>query len=186
MKKMDFKTLNLQYPIGTFEESDYYGNQKIFEMISEIEKFPLKLKEIVSSLSEEELNIPYREKGWNSKQVVHHLADSHLNAYLRFKLALTENNPTIRPYLEDKFGELEEYNTTPIKLSLEFIDVLHQKWIILLNTLSENDLEKTYFHPELNENVSLKTAVKMYAWHSEHHFQHIVLVKNEKQSFSKF
>ena len=166
-----------RYPIGKFsyEKKDYdKGKRNVF--ISEIETAPSSLRNAAAGLSEIQLDTPYREGGWRVRQVIHHLPDSHLNAYVRFKLALTENNPLVKTYDEKKWAELTDYSNTPIEDSLSFFDSLHKKWVILLKSLDDNDFKKTYLHPELGE-VNLDWATAQYAWHGKHHVAHITSLR---------
>jgi hypothetical protein len=162
----------LKYPIGRFKEQP----ESLKEFSSAIERIadlPAKLKAAVSGLSYEQLNTAYRDGGWTLRQVVHHLPDSHMNAYVRFKLALTEDNPAIRPYNEGAWAECEEAKNGDIQVSLDLLDSLHKRWISFLRTLKDEDFERTYFHPANNNEVKLKDVVSMYAWHGDHHLAHI-------------
>ena len=119
---------------------------------------------------------PYREGGWTVRQVIHHLPDSHLNSYIRFKLALTENEPTIKPYQEDRWAELADSRVTPIETSLSLLDSLHQRWILLLRSFTAADWKKTFRHPELGV-LTLDKTVALYAWHGKHHVAHITALR---------
>lgn len=165
--------LKMKYPIGKFTAPDPVTEEDLQNYISDIEKFPGELKALVSGFSEDQLNTRYRENGWTVKQVIHHIADSHMNAFIRFKLALTEDMPTIRPYFEDKWAELGDYSSTPPEVSLNLIDALHSRWTVLLRSMSKKDFEKIYFHPEHGEEFSLAESAGMYAWHGKHHYAHI-------------
>jgi len=174
---MDESIDKLKYPVGKFSMPENVDEKVIKQWINDIEILPQKLREAVNGLNEEQLNTPYRPGGWTVRQVVHHVGDSHLNSYIRFKLALTEDNPTIKPYDQDKAAELEEYNLLPIEDSLNFVEALHKRWIVLLKTLKDSDWEKTFFHPESKRNVSLKRNLGIYAWHSKHHVAHIASLR---------
>jgi hypothetical protein len=170
----------LKYPIGHFSPPEPITEEDIKSYISDIEELPGKLKNLVSNLSEEQLNTAYRPKGWTVKQVIHHIADSHMNAYIRFKLALTEDTPTIKPYYEDKWAELADSKNTSIDVSLKLLESLHERWINLLKSMTKKDFEKSFFHPEHGKEFSLDEVAGMYSWHSKHHFAHIEELKKRK------
>ncbi len=164
----------LKYPIGQFIVPEKYTEEFIEKAINDIESFPKRLKNAVVNLSQSELNTPYRPEGWTVRQLIHHCADSHMNAYIRFKLALTEKeSPTINPYEEAIWAELPD-SKLPIETSLVLLESLHQRWSTLLRSLSETDLEKGYIHPANNHKYSLNEAIGTYQWHSNHHLAHIV------------
>ncbi|MDJ1500794.1 YfiT family bacillithiol transferase [Xanthocytophaga agilis] len=163
----------LKYPIGKFDHFKSVSFTDVPEGIQIIESFPVKLSELVNKLTPEQLQTPYRPDGWTALQVVHHLADSHSNALIRFKLALTEENPVIKPYHENLWAELEDGKTTPVEVSLQWISALHKRWAILLRSMTESDFERTYFHPESKRTYPLKQVVSLYVWHCNHHYGHI-------------
>lgn len=167
----------LKYPIGKFSEPKIINDQLLFQWISEIESFPKRLIAEVKDLSENQLNTPYREGGWTVRKLVHHCADSHMNAFIRLKLALTENNPVIRPYFEDRWAEISEASHLEIEPSLKIIEGVHQRWVFVLKNLSEEEWNKTFQHPELHRTFTLKQAAGMYAWHGLHHLTHITNLK---------
>jgi uncharacterized damage-inducible protein DinB len=148
-------------------------------LIEEIAEAPARLRAAVSGLSPEQLDTPYRPDGWTVRQVVHHVADSHLNSYARFRLALTEDEPTIKPYHEDKWAELYDARTAPIELSLALLDSLHERWILLLKSLTEPDWVRTFRHPDIGV-VPLGKNVGLYAWHGKHHVAHITSLRESK------
>ena len=161
---MDSDSLEkLKYPVGKFSMPENVDNNTIDQWIQDLEELPQKLREALKGLNKEQLNTPYRPGGWTVRQVVHHIGDSHLNSYIRFKFAMTENNPTIKPYDQDKAAELEEYNLLPVEDSLDFVEVLHKRWIVLLKTLKDSDWEKTFYHPESKKNVTSKRNLGIYA-----------------------
>jgi hypothetical protein len=127
----------------------------------------------VNVLSEAQLETPYRPEGWTVRQTVHHVVDSHINAYIRFKLALTENNPAIKPYEEALWAELADGKGALVEWSLQLLKYVHLRWVMLLNSLTEPDWERTYFHPETKRVFALREVAALYAWHSEHHYEHI-------------
>lgn len=167
---IDIETL--KYPIGRFKLPELVTGNAIQEAIATIKAFPANLFTAVRTLSAAQLNTPYRPGGWTVRQLVHHCADSHCNAYIRFKLALTEQNPTIKPYDEAAWAILED-SQLPIEPSLAIIKATHLKWGILLDSMKEEDFNKTYFHPEKQKSQALDGVTLMYAWHSQHHLAHI-------------
>ena len=167
----------LKYPIGKFQVDGIINKTQIEEWIKQIEVLPAKLRDAVKNLTKEQLNTPYRPGGWAVRQVVHHVADSHLNAYIRFKLALTEDKPVIKPYDEKRWGELPDYQLG-VEEPLVFLDSLHKRWVNLLTHLSEMDLEKEFLHPE-SGTKNLKETIGHYAWHGNHHLAHITSLKKE-------
>ncbi|HWO76741.1 MAG TPA: putative metal-dependent hydrolase [Bacillus sp. (in: firmicutes)] len=161
-----------KYPIGKFA---FNGNitEKILEQwIQDIEELPCLIREAVQDLNEEQLDTPYRKGGWTIRQVVHHLADSHLNAYIRIKLALTEENPTIKPYNEAQWAKLPDYRL-PIDVSLSLLDSLHRRWTHLLKNLKPQELEKNFYHPDSGKH-SVYLSIGTYSWHGRHHLAQII------------
>lgn len=141
-------------------------------LIEEIARTPANLRSAVQGLSTKQLDTPYRPGGWTVRQVVHHLPDSHMNSYVRFKLALTEDEPTIKPYAEDRWAELSDTKATPIETSLTLLDSLHARWVALLRSLDSEQWKRNFRHPELGP-VSLEKSLALYAWHGRHHVAHI-------------
>ncbi len=170
----------LRYPIGKFTAPDKFRKGEIKRQIKEIDKLPKRLKDAVKNLSAQQLDTPYRDGGWTIRQVVHHLADSHINSYCRFRFALTEANPTILPYLEAQWAELPDAKSGDIKLSLDLLKNLHKRWIILLKLLTKEDLHRTFFHPQKNRAQPLFEVIALYAWHSNHHLAHITVLKKRR------
>ena len=164
---------HLKFPLGKVEIPDEITNQHISNWIADIEQFPTKIQHLVQHLSDEQLDTPYRDGGWTVRQTVHHCGDSHVNSYIRFKWTLTENKPTIKAYFEDRWAEIFDTKKSPIELALNFIHALHAKWVYLLKGLSEEELNKTFIHPESGDIVSLKQNIGIYAWHCNHHYAHI-------------
>lgn len=173
-------TKELQYPIGEFTAPEKITEELVKEWIEDIKAFPKQLLALTAPLSKEQLNMTYRPNGWTIKQVIHHCADSHMNSFIRFKLALTEDTPNIRPYFEDKWADLADGTDDDISTSLLLIKSLHQKWIKLLKSLTPQDLEKAFIHPETNKLTQLKENIGIYAWHGRHHLSHIALALNSK------
>ena len=163
---------DLRFPIGKFTREDNVTPEMLRSFTDDIATAPAKLRESVQGLSEEQLDTPYRADGWTLRQVVHHMPDSHLNSYTRFRLALTEDEPMIRTYHEDKWAELADAKTAPVDLSLTMFDSLHSRWVILINALGPSDFERKLKHPALGL-IRLDTMLGIYAWHARHHTAHI-------------
>jgi hypothetical protein len=163
-----------RYPIGKFVwiAGDTTAEQRS-GWITEIAELPVKFRGVVQSLTEAQLDTPYRPGGWTVRQVVHHVPDSHLNAYIRFKLALTEDNPTIKPYEEALWAELPDTKATLIGVSLVMLEALHRRWVNLLRSMNEEQWSRTYFHPDQQKSLRLDGVLAMYAWHGKHHTAHI-------------
>jgi uncharacterized damage-inducible protein DinB len=164
--------MDLSYPIGRFEWPESVGPEMRAQSIGEIEAAPAWFRAAVQGLTGQQLDTPYRPGGWTVRQVVHHVADSHLHSYIRFRLALTEDQPTIKPYDQDKWAELPDARTAPVETSLRLIDSLHQRWVLLLRSMSDADFARTFLHPERGV-MRLDVTLAMYAWHSRHHRAHI-------------
>ncbi len=162
---------DLRYPVGKFTWPEKITEQDRRACIQHIEEAPAKLREAVKGLSEQQLDTPYREGGWTARQVVHHLPDSHMNAYIRFKLALTEDQPTIKPYDQARWAELAD-SKLPVEPSLRLLESLHARWATLLRAMRPEDFSRTLKHPELGL-VALDKYVALYAWHGRHHVAHI-------------
>lgn len=168
---------DLRYPIGPFV---YRGPQTAEQRggcIERIEAAPGLVRRAVERLTASQLDTSYREGGWTVRQVVHHLPDSHLNAYTRFRLALTESTPTIRPYLEHLWAELPDARSAPTEISLALLEALHRRWTLLLRSLDPAQWEIRYLHPEHGREWTLDEALAMYAWHGEHHTAHITRLR---------
>jgi hypothetical protein len=168
--------MDLRYPIGPFQYDGPLTDEQRQHLIDQIEAAPGKLRAAVQGLSPAQLDTPYRPGGWTVRQVVHHLPDSHLNSYMRFRLALTEDEPTIKPYFENRWAELDDARHAPIDISLALLEALHRRWILLLRSLSERDFARTFSHPELGV-VSLEENLSLYAWHGRHHVAHITSLR---------
>jgi hypothetical protein len=173
----------LRFPIGEFEKPEEITQQYLDEWIASIEALPESIISVTNTLSEIELNYKYRPDGWTIKQVVHHCADSHINSIIRFKLALTEDTPTIRPYFEDRFAELNDYSET-IDTSVSILNGVHKKLGILLKNLNQEDLKREFVHPEHGKHFSVEETIGVYAWHSNHHLAHIKQALNYKGKFN--
>jgi hypothetical protein len=165
----------LRYPIGKFAAKDNYTAEEIQENISRIESLPSKVESTVKSFTEKHLATAYREGGWTGRQVIHHMADSHMNAYIRFKWSLTENTPVIKAYNEKLWAETPEVTLDPA-LSVNLLKALHVKWAALLTLVNENDLQKEFIHPETQKHIRLDRLIALYAWHGEHHLGHLKII----------
>lgn len=161
-----------RYPIGKFKFDGPPDETQRNAFISEIERAPAALRAAIQGLSSQQIETPYREGGWTIRQVVHHVPDSHMNAYVRFKLALTEDEPTIKPYAEDRWAELQDTRSAPLEVSLVLLESLHDRWVRLLRSLKPEDWKRTFRHPELGL-MPLEKNLALYAWHGRHHVAHI-------------
>jgi hypothetical protein len=168
----------LRYPVGKFKFPEQISVTETVAMIKAIEELPAALRNAVEHMSEAQLNTPYRDGGWTVKQVVHHLFDSHSNAYVRMKLAMTEDNPTIKPYKEALWAELEDGKNAPVDMGLNLLELLHKRWVIFMHSMTEKDLQRTFTHPESKRIQTIAQTIALYAWHSRHHLAHITELKN--------
>jgi uncharacterized damage-inducible protein DinB len=169
---------DLRYPIGPFEFSGKETSESLARSIADIAAAPGHLRAAVSDLSPAQLDTPYRQNGWTVRQVIHHLPDSHLNAYTRFKLALTENEPTIKPYDEARWAELPDVRATPVETSLTLLECLHRRWVLLLRELTPSDLSRRFKHPEHGRTMTLDETLALYAWHGRHHVAQITSLRD--------
>ncbi len=163
----------LRYPVGRFQKPESYTPQLLEQWIAAIEALPSWLDVCIENLDASQLQTPYRPGGWTVNQVIHHIADSHMNAYIRVKLALTEDNPTVKPYKEALWAELKDSDIVPVNVSVTLLHALHRRLVAVLKNMEPHDWERTYFHPEHQRNVPLWEVTAMYAWHSRHHMEHI-------------
>jgi hypothetical protein len=163
---------DLRYPIGKFAFPDQVTTQERDKFVEQIAEAPAQMKAAVAGLSDEQLDTPYRPGGWTVRQVAHHVPDSHLNSYIRFRWALTEDAPAIKAYHEDRWAELSDARTAPVETSLVLLESLHGRWINLLGSLTDDEWKRTFRHPELGP-VSLEKSAALYAWHGQHHVAHI-------------
>ena len=168
--------MDLSYPIGKFNWSGESNPEQRSRFIATIAAAPAQLRSAVKGLSPAQLDTPYRPQGWTVRQVVHHVPESHMNAYIRFKLALTEDVPNIRPYMEDRWALLADVPQTPIEASLALLEHLHTRWVTLLRTLGAPEFARTFRHPELGVQ-SLDRTLALYAWHGAHHTAHITSLR---------
>ncbi len=168
-----------RYPIGKYEPQPFSETQKN-DWLNDIKFFPQTLENSILNMDEAQLNTPYREGGWRVIQLVHHVADSHLNAYCRFKLGLTEDNPAIRPYEEHLWAELNDIDTVPINISLTLLHALHTRWYATLKDLNDEDWMRTVLHPAHNKIFTLWHLLGMYSWHGRHHVAHITTLRENR------
>jgi hypothetical protein len=164
------------YPIGKFTPPHEMSPATRVKLIDQIAETPARLEAAVSGLSPQQLDTPYRPGGWTVRQVVHHVPESHMNSYIRFKLALTEQVPTIKPYNQELWAQLPDVQITPVEVSLQLLQSLHERWVVLLKSLQTADWSRTFMHPELGE-VRLDTNLALYAWHGRHHTAHITSLR---------
>jgi hypothetical protein len=171
---------DLRYPLGKFGYHGYLTEDQKRNCLDDIAQTPAKLRAAVEGLSDVQLDTPYRPGGWSVRQVTHHVPDSHLNAYVRFKLALTEDEPTIKPYAEDRWAELADSKVTPVEVSLTLLESLHDRWVRLLRSLTPEDWKRTFVHPDLGA-MTLEKSLAMYAWHGRHHVCHIIALRERER-----
>ena len=163
---------DLRYPIGKYQP-ELFSAKQLQEWLIDIKFLPQHLENAVLNLDEQQLNTPYRSEGWTVRQVVHHVADSHMNAYIRFKLGLTEDNPTIKPYNEEAWAKMKDTALIPINVSLTLLHALHTRWMEVLNDIKEEEWNRTVVHPEHGRQMTLWYLLGMYAWHGRHHTAHV-------------
>ena len=168
---------DLRFPIGPFTYARPATAEERRQRIAQIERTPEELRAAARGLSAAQLDTPYRPGGWTVRHVVHHVPDSHLNAVIRFKLALTESSPTIKPYDEARWAELGDVAGTPVEVSLRLLDALHERWVVLLRSLAPAEFERTLVHPERNATMTLDEVLALYAWHGPHHTAHITRLR---------
>ena len=170
--------MDLRYPIGPFHYSGESTAEQRRGFIDRIEQAPARLRAAVAGLTEQQLETPYRPGGWTVRQVVHHVADSHINSYCRFRLALTEVRPAIKGYDEALWAELTDSRTAPVEMSLALLEALHRRWVLLLRSMTPVDFARTFHHSQLGP-VTLDRTLALYAWHGEHHLAHVGLATGE-------
>jgi uncharacterized damage-inducible protein DinB len=168
-----------RYPIGIYEPKPFSATQKE-EWLADIQFLPQAIERAVHNLDEAQLQTPYREEGWTVHQLVHHVADSHMNAYIRFKLGYTEDSPAIKPYEERDWVKTADVQNLPINISITLLFALHQRWSEFLSSLKDEDWQRTVFHPEHKKEMTLWYLLGMYAWHSRHHTAHINTLRENK------
>jgi hypothetical protein len=167
-----------RYPIGKFTFDGPPDEQQRQRLINDIERTPAALRAAVQGLTPQQIATPYRDGGWTVRQVVHHVPESHMNAYIRFKLALTEDAPTIKPYMEKRWAELPDVQSTPLEVSLSLLDSLHDRWVRLLRGLKPEDWKRTFYHPEMGT-MPLEKNLALYSWHGRHHVAHVTELRKK-------
>ncbi|MCC3159347.1 bacillithiol transferase BstA [Hymenobacter sp. 15J16-1T3B] len=169
---------DLRYPIGHYQLPEQpLTQEERHGYIQQLMALPTELRMALDGLSGEQFDTPYRPGGWTVRQVLHHLPDSHVNSYTRFRLALTEDNPTIRPYDESAWAQLPDVSIVPPDVSLILLDALHARWVVLLSQLTDEQWLRTWYHPEAQQTIRLDEALVMYAWHGRHHTAHITSLR---------
>jgi uncharacterized damage-inducible protein DinB len=166
-----------RYPVGTFQRRDVLTPEERAQCIEQIAAVPQAMRDAVAGLTPEQLETPYRDGGWTLRQVVHHVPESHMNSYMRFKFALTEETPTVKPYDEARWAQTPEVRDTPIETSLALLEALHDRWVRLLRAMSADDFARTLKHPEHDGTMTLDTMLGLYAWHGRHHTAHITTTR---------
>lgn len=182
MKKATLKAL--KYPTGEFKMPKKFSEKELASRIKIIAEFPAKLRKEVGKMPEDTLEYRHRLGGWTVRQIVHHCADSHMNAYIRTKLAYTETNPTVKPYDESAWANTSDGGEAPVEWSLLILEGLHKRWVELLSELNDEELKRTYFHPEYGKKIPLSYLIFLYAWHCGHHIAHVQQAKKHKNKFS--
>jgi|SRR5208283_3591525 len=170
---------DLRFPIGKFKYDGPLTDERKQAFLDDIARTPANLRAAVKGLSDDQLDTPYRPGGWTVRQVVHHVPDSHMNAYVRFKLALTEDEPTIKPYAEDRWAELADTKATPVEVSLILLESLHDRWVRLLRSLGPEGWKRTFRHPEMGA-MTLEKTLALYAWHGRHHVTHVTSLRDRE------
>jgi len=165
-----------QYPIGKFHLPESVSPEDRARLIETIRAAPARLRAAASGISAAQLDTPYREGGWTIRQVIHHIPESHMNAYIRFKLALTETDPVIKPYDEAAWARLSDVAVAPIEASIVLLESLHQRWVVLMQGMSGDDWLRRYVHPEFGQSRTLEQTLALYAWHGDHHIAHVTSV----------
>jgi len=167
---------DLRYPVGEFQFPAAVSSQELAKFIDHIAETPARMRAATAGLSDSQLDTPYRPGGWTVRQVAHHVPDSHMNSYVRFRLALTEDSPVIKPYEESRWAELPDARSMPVEPSLVLLESLHARWVPLLRSLSAADWKRSFRHPELGP-VTLENNAALYAWHGRHHVAHITALR---------
>lgn len=169
----------LKYPIGKYIEQPFSASQ-LKDWLLDIQALPQQIENAASNLDEAQIKTPYRPGGWTVHQLVHHIADSHMNAYIRFKLGLTEHNPTIKPYEEKDWANMADTKNLPVNISITLLFALHHRWHEILKNISDAEWNRTVYHPESKKEMTLWYLLGMYAWHSRHHTAHITALRDRE------
>ena len=167
-----------RYPIGKFSYTGPLSSEQKKQYLDDIDQTPARMRAAVRGLSDKQLDTPYRDGGWTVRQLTHHVPESHMNAYIRFKLALTEDDPVIKPYMEDRWAELPDARQAPIETSLALLDSLHQRWTTVLRNLGDAEWQRTFRHPEIGP-MTLEKTLALYSWHGRHHVAHVTTLREK-------
>ena len=179
-KLIDMDPEQLKYPIGKFERKETITSEERAILVANLKSFPQRLTTVVMELSEAQLDVPYRPGGWTVRQLIHHLADSHVNSYIRYRWTLTEDTPVIKAYDHATWADLPDATSAPIKFSLNMLKATHARWTLLLERMSDADYARELSHPEWSSNLSLNDMTQLYSWHCDHHLAHITsLIERE-------
>ena len=168
--------MDLRYPIGKYQRPEVITPEDRRGWIEDVARAPGELRAVVARLTPAQLDLSYRPEGWTARQVIHHIPDSHTNAYIRFKLALTESTPTIKPYREELWAELADSRVRPIDVSLRLLEAVHERWLVVLRNMSDADFRRGFLHPEHGRVLPLEEVLALYSWHGRHHTAHVRLV----------
>jgi uncharacterized damage-inducible protein DinB len=171
-------SFDVKYPIGKHQMVPFSQEEKEARL-ADILFLPRMLEYAVLNLNDDQIQTPYREGGWTVNQVIHHVADSHMNAFIRFKLGLTEDNPTIKPYIQSAWGETADVTAVPVNLSITLLHSLHHRWYELLKTMTDDQWERTIYHPEQERKITLWELLLIYAWHGKHHAAHVTNLREQ-------
>ena len=172
----DSAPVDARFPVGRFDPTQQVERTELPRLIATLEALPAQLRAAVGDLSVDQIDTPYRDGGWTVRQLVHHVPDSHLNACVRFRLALTEDNPTIRTYMQERWAELPDARSADVEMSLTLLEALHARWVFLLRAMSEDDFDRTLQHPEWGR-LTLWTMLLLYEWHCRHHLAHVLRLR---------
>ncbi len=167
-----------QYPVGKFHAPESYAEADRRKWIETIASAPARMRAAVSALTPEQLDTPYRQGGWTARQVIHHVPESHMNAYIRFKLALTEDEPVVKPYDEDAWAKLGDVAIASVESSLLLMEALHERWVVMMKLMTAGEWKRTYVQPQYGETRTLERTLALYAWHCDHHIAHVSSVGN--------
>ena len=171
-------SVDVRYPIGKHQMVPFSQEEKEARL-ADILFLPRMLEYAVLNLNDDQIQAPYRDGGWTVNQVIHHVADSHMNAFIRFKLGLTEDNPTIKPYIQSAWGETADVTAVPVNLSITLLHALHHRWYELLKTIADEQWERTIYHPEQERKITLWELLLIYAWHGKHHAAHVTNLREQ-------
>lgn len=172
--------MDIRYPIGEYKQSEKITDVDVDRHLKTLKDFYPKLKNLVEGWTDEQLDTPFREGGWTARQLINHLADSHMNSYLRFKLALTEDNPVVKTYKESEWAELQDSFAIDVKPSMLILKGLHKRWVFEIKALTNKELKRTFYHSEYDRSFTLRESLAYYAWHCEHHLAQLQALKDKE------